>query len=62
TLDSSQKRSDVDKDFILMFSVVDENLSWYLEENIEMFCSDRNATKDLVNNVDEEFRESNLMH
>ncbi|KAK2881550.1 hypothetical protein Q8A67_018818 [Cirrhinus molitorella] len=62
TLDSSQKRSDVDKDFILMFSVVDENLSWYLEENIEKFCSDPDKTKDLVNNVDEEFRVSNLMH
>uniref|UniRef100_A0A673H082 ferroxidase n=1 Tax=Sinocyclocheilus rhinocerous TaxID=307959 RepID=A0A673H082_9TELE len=62
TLDSSQKRSDVDEDFILMFSVVDENLSWYLEENIEMFCSDKDATNELKNNTDEEFRESNLMH
>ncbi|KPP58829.1 hephaestin-like protein 1-like, partial [Scleropages formosus] len=29
------ERTDVDRDFFLMFSVVDENLSWYLEENIE---------------------------
>uniref|UniRef100_A0A8C1UVU4 ferroxidase n=1 Tax=Cyprinus carpio TaxID=7962 RepID=A0A8C1UVU4_CYPCA len=56
------KRSDVDEDFILMFSVVDENLSWYLEENIKMFCSDQDATNQLKNNADEEFRESNLMH
>ncbi|KTF76328.1 hypothetical protein cypCar_00020492 [Cyprinus carpio] len=62
TLDSKQKRSDVDEDFILMFSVVDENLSWYLEENIKMFCSDQDATNQLKNNADEEFRESNLMH
>uniref|UniRef100_A0A8C1BNW5 ferroxidase n=1 Tax=Cyprinus carpio carpio TaxID=630221 RepID=A0A8C1BNW5_CYPCA len=62
TLDSKQKRSDVDEDFILMFSVVDENLSWYLEENIEKFCSDPDATKQHMENVDEEFRESNLMH
>uniref|UniRef100_A0A672PMP3 ferroxidase n=1 Tax=Sinocyclocheilus grahami TaxID=75366 RepID=A0A672PMP3_SINGR len=62
TLDISQKRSDVDEDFILMFSVVDENLSWYLEENIKMFCSDKDATNKLKNNTDEEFRESNLMH
>ncbi|XP_052471931.1 ferroxidase HEPHL1 isoform X1 [Carassius gibelio] len=62
TLDSKQKRSDVDEDFILMFSVVDENLSWYLEENIEKFCSDPDATNELNNNTDEEFRESNLMH
>lgn len=52
----------MDEDFILMFSVVDENLSWYLEENIEKFCSDPNATNELAENVDEEFRESNLMH
>ncbi|RXN15616.1 hephaestin 1 [Labeo rohita] len=63
TLDSSQKRSDVDEDFILMFSVVDENLSWYLEENIEKFCSDPDTAKNLIQDeVDEEFRESNLMH
>lgn len=62
TLDSSQKRSDVDEDFVLMFSVVDENLSWYLEENIERFCADPDATKELMNDINEEFRESNLMH
>lgn len=61
-MDSKQKRSDVDEDFILMFSVVDENLSWYLEENIEKFCSDPDATKQHMENLDEEFRESNLMH
>uniref|UniRef100_A0A8C1UTS9 ferroxidase n=1 Tax=Cyprinus carpio TaxID=7962 RepID=A0A8C1UTS9_CYPCA len=43
-------------------NVVDENLSWYLEENIKMFCSDQDATNQLKNNADEEFRESNLMH
>ncbi|KAK2881551.1 hypothetical protein Q8A67_018819 [Cirrhinus molitorella] len=62
TLDSSQKRSDVDEDFILMFSVVDENLSWYLEENIEKFCSDPDKTKELKENANEDFLESNLMH
>uniref|UniRef100_A0A3B4DAU7 ferroxidase n=1 Tax=Pygocentrus nattereri TaxID=42514 RepID=A0A3B4DAU7_PYGNA len=30
----------VDQDILLMFSVVDENLSWYLQENIQTFCSD----------------------
>lgn len=62
TLNSSNKRSDVDEDFIVMFSVVDENLSWYLEENIEKFCSDPDETKTLMDEADEEFRESNLMH
>lgn len=40
----------LDKEFFLLFSVMDENMSWYLEENIEKFSS--NET-DL---------ESNLMH
>lgn len=62
TLNSVNKRSDVDEDFILMFSVVDENLSWYLEENVETFCSDPDATKELMDSTDEDFRESNLMH
>ncbi|XP_067220570.1 ferroxidase HEPHL1-like [Chanodichthys erythropterus] len=61
TLNSSDKRSDVD-DFILMFSVVDENLSWYLEENIETFCSKPDETKEIMKSTDEDFRESNLMH
>lgn len=56
----------MDEDFILMFSVVDENLSWYLEENIETFCSEPDETKRLMENADEDFnedfRESNLMH
>ncbi|XP_072258731.1 ferroxidase HEPHL1 isoform X1 [Pyxicephalus adspersus] len=58
TLDSSLKRLDVDKDFVLMFSVVDENLSWYLEENIQRYCSEA----DLVDMEDEDFQERNTMH
>uniref|UniRef100_A0A8C9TH03 ferroxidase n=1 Tax=Scleropages formosus TaxID=113540 RepID=A0A8C9TH03_SCLFO len=52
------ERTDVDRDFFLMFSVVDENLSWYLEENIETFCSDPAG----VDPDDEDFQESNKMH
>uniref|UniRef100_A0A8C9V2M8 ferroxidase n=1 Tax=Scleropages formosus TaxID=113540 RepID=A0A8C9V2M8_SCLFO len=52
------ERKDVDKDFFLMFSVVDENLSWYLEENIQTFCSDPTG----VDRDSEEFQESNRMH
>ncbi|KAG7484346.1 hypothetical protein MATL_G00048630 [Megalops atlanticus] len=52
------KRTDVDRDFILLFSVVDENLSWYLEENIQAFCSDPRG----VDPHDKDFQESNKMH
>uniref|UniRef100_A0A8B9PR09 Hephaestin n=1 Tax=Apteryx owenii TaxID=8824 RepID=A0A8B9PR09_APTOW len=55
---TSQRRQDVDIDFFLMFSVVDENLSWYLDENIASFCTDPGS----VGKDDEEFQESNKMH
>ncbi|XP_075057997.1 ceruloplasmin [Mixophyes fleayi] len=44
--------------FILMFSVIDENLSWYLDENINTYCSDPAS----VDKEDEDFQESNKMH
>ncbi|KAL7842550.1 hypothetical protein SRHO_G00242390 [Serrasalmus rhombeus] len=56
-LDSKGLRSDVDHEFFLMFSVVDENLSWYFDDNIKSCCSD---TANL--DADDEFHESNLLH
>uniref|UniRef100_A0A4W3I8S3 Ceruloplasmin n=1 Tax=Callorhinchus milii TaxID=7868 RepID=A0A4W3I8S3_CALMI len=49
---------DVDEEFALMFSVVDENNSWYLDQNIKKFCT----TPSKVNRDDEDFQESNKMH
>ncbi|XP_078513094.1 ferroxidase HEPHL1 isoform X2 [Lissotriton helveticus] len=49
-------RTDVDKDFVLMFSVVDENLSWYLDENMNV-----NGLQS-VDKEDKDFMESNKMH
>ena len=46
----------VDKEFFLLFSVMDENTSGYLEDNIEKFGSNETNTED------EDFEESNLMH
>lgn len=46
-------RNDVDQDVFLMFYVVDENLSWYLTENIQNLTDVQE---------DEDFEESNLMH
>ncbi|XP_015443907.1 hephaestin isoform X4 [Pteropus alecto] len=60
TLDSNSppRRQDVDNYFFLLFSVVDENLSWHINENIATYCSDPAS----VNKEDEAFRESNKMH
>ena len=41
-----------------MFSVVDENLSWYLEENIKTYCSELEK----VEKDNEDFQESNRMY
>lgn len=38
-----------------MFTVSDENLSWYLDDNIKTYC----ANPPKVNKDDEEFQESN---
>ncbi|XP_063775333.1 ceruloplasmin-like [Pseudophryne corroboree] len=46
------------KEFMLMFSVVNENLSWYLNDNINTYCTDPAS----VNIEDEDFQESNQMH
>lgn len=54
---TESSRNDVDQDVFLMFSVVDENLSWYQEENILKY-----ADPDLVDLEDPDFHESNLMH
>ncbi|KAJ7320085.1 hypothetical protein JRQ81_019596 [Phrynocephalus forsythii] len=44
--------------FALMFSIIDENLSWYLDENINTFCLDPST----VDKDDEDFQLSNKMH
>ncbi|KAK2828659.1 hypothetical protein Q5P01_019693 [Channa striata] len=55
--DIPSARNDVDQDIFLMFNVVDENLSWYIEENVQN-CSDGvNIDQD-----NEDFEESNMMH
>ncbi|XP_043928584.1 ferroxidase HEPHL1 isoform X2 [Protopterus annectens] len=51
-------RIDVDLEFIMLFSVMDENASWYIDENIQTFCS----APDTVIKNDADFIESNNMH
>lgn len=51
------KDKDIDQEFVLMFSVMDENFSWYLAENIQRYCSEPDKI-----DKDDEFQESNKMH
>lgn len=54
----SGTRTDVDQEFIIMFTLVDENQSWYLDENIRHFCTE----PDSVDKEDPVFQRSNKMH
>lgn len=49
---------DVDRELVVLFSVIDENSSPYLNENIATYCSDASD----VDPDDDEFHESKLMH
>lgn len=46
-----------DKEQHAVFSLFDENKSWYLDDNIRQYC-DRSK----VNKADSEFYKSNIMH
>ena len=52
------KAKGVDKEYVGLFTVLDENESWLLDENIKTYCSDPAG----VNKEDEGFKESNKMH
>uniref|UniRef100_A0A8D0U5R6 ferroxidase n=1 Tax=Sus scrofa TaxID=9823 RepID=A0A8D0U5R6_PIG len=53
-----EKEKNIDQEFVVMFSVVDENLSWYLEDNIKTYCSE----PEKVEPDNEDFKESNRMY
>ena len=58
SLSSTLKRKDVDKAFAVFFSVLDENESWYVDDNIKTYCSKPES----VDKDDADFQESNKMH
>jgi FtsP/CotA-like multicopper oxidase with cupredoxin domain len=55
---SDMRPVDVDREFVTMFEVADENQSPYLDRNIQQFAGDPGS----VDPEDEGFVESNLMH
>ncbi|NP_001178922.2 ferroxidase HEPHL1 [Rattus norvegicus] len=54
----SGARTDVDREFVIMFTLVDENQSWYLDDNIRQFCTNPSS----VDKSDAVFQRSNKMH
>jgi len=57
--DENRVPSDVDREFFLVFFIINENVSPYLERNIELFTDNDTI---IVDPEDEGFIESNLMH
>lgn len=58
-LEPCGRRSDMDREFALLFLIFDENESWYLEENVANY---RPQEPGRINLQDETFLESNKMH
>lgn len=48
----------VNKEIFVLFNVMDENLSWYIDESIKEFSPD----KALLDKNDEAFKHGNLIH
>ncbi|CAB4018123.1 hephaestin isoform X1, partial [Paramuricea clavata] len=53
----NNKHKDIDKDFVILFTVMDENYSWLLQKNIKEYCPQFSSSID-----DADFQESNKMH
>ncbi|CAL1527320.1 unnamed protein product, partial [Lymnaea stagnalis] len=59
-LDANNKRKDVDVELPLLDMIWDENMSWYLDDNVEMFCQDRDRCRQVNEDGDPDFIDSNL--
>ncbi|XP_074612928.1 hephaestin-like protein isoform X1 [Acropora palmata] len=42
TLDDKDKIKSVDREYVMLFTVFDENQSWYFDENIKTYLTDKN--------------------
>ncbi|KAM5165124.1 ceruloplasmin-like [Mantella aurantiaca] len=53
-----KKKKKREEEFVLLLTVMDENNSWYIDENLNNYCTDPAS----VDKADEGFQESNLKH
>ena len=56
--EDGSKVKNVDHEYPIYFSVIDENLSWYLDKNIQEFATNPGS----VDKEDDDFIESNKMN
>ncbi|CAL8399015.1 unnamed protein product [Boreogadus saida] len=61
SLGSSGVQKDVDKEFFLLYSVMDENESWYIDKNTETYATLQSPLTEQEEDA-EEITESNRMH
>ncbi|XP_030216836.1 hephaestin-like protein 1 isoform X2 [Gadus morhua] len=61
SLGSSGVQKDVDKEFFLLYSVMDENESWYIDKNTETYATLQSPSTEQEEDV-EAITESNRMH
>lgn len=54
--------NDIDREFVTLFTIVDENLSWYIDENIRSSLPLLNASEIDALKMDEDFQMSNQKH
>uniref|UniRef100_A0A6I8PKZ5 ferroxidase n=1 Tax=Ornithorhynchus anatinus TaxID=9258 RepID=A0A6I8PKZ5_ORNAN len=52
------KEKYVDKEFVMLFFIMDENQSWYLDDNIKTYCTEPNK----VDKENADFQKSNKMY
>ena len=57
----SPQQKDVDKEFFLLYSVMDENESWYIDKNTETYATLQSPSTEQEEDV-EAITESNRMH
>lgn len=60
--DSAPLPKDVDREFVTLFTIVDENLSWYFDENIRAALPQLSDSEIAALKIDEDFQMSNQKH
>ena len=62
TLNDQGKIKGVEREFVIVFNVFDENENWYVEENIEKYLTNKNPAPFAQLKGTFDFWESNLKH
>jgi FtsP/CotA-like multicopper oxidase with cupredoxin domain len=59
---ATTKPTDITREFVVMFTIVDENMSWYFDVNIKTFLPSMNSSSVVTLKMDSNFQMSNMKH